>query len=605
MDRTSPYALIVLTLCVVTGAAWAGVLDELERLTGQSSSAGEREFLPADEAFVMTHEIARDGRLTIAWEIEPGYYLYRNKMKVRPQTAGLVLAGPALPAGEMKDDPGFGPVAIFRNHVAVSVPVEHWPVGEFLLKAEVGYQGCAEDGICYPPLKKTVAFSPNQDEMSNTGLEPSRGFSESDRIANDLAVRSLPAMIATFLGLGVLLAFTPCVFPMVPILSGIIVGQKQPVNTRRAFTLSSTYVLAMAVTYAAAGVAAGVLGRNLQAAFQQPAVIIGFSLIFVLLALSMFGFYEIKVPSRLQNRLDALSRSQRGGTYAGVAVMGILSAVIVGPCVAPPLAGILVYIGQTGSAVVGGSALFALGLGMGLPLIVLGTSTGAVLPVAGAWMEFVKKIFGVIFLGMAIWFLERILPGRATLALWALLFVGSSLFLGALDAVDSSAGGWRRLRKGMGLAMLFYGAVLIVGASAGGEDLAFPLAPLVGGGAEERAAVKFIEVKGIESVEVQLQRASRVGRAVMLDFYADWCVECKILERRTFTDANVAARLGELVLLRADVTDNDAADQALLSRYELFGPPAVLFFKNGRELRSNRLVGFADAEEFTAYLDRL
>ncbi len=605
MDKTSPYALIVLTLCVVSGAAWAGVLDELERLTRQSSSAGEREFLPVDEAFVMTHEIASDGRLTIAWAIEPGYYLYRNKMKVRPQTAGLVLAAPDLPAGEMKDDPGFGSVAIFRNHVAVRVPVEQWPAGEFLLEAEVGYQGCAEDGICYPPLKKTVAFSPIQGEMSNTGLEPPGGFSESDRIANELAVRSLPVMMATFLSLGVLLAFTPCVFPMVPILSGIIVGQKQPVNTRRAFTLSSTYVLAMAVTYAAAGVAAGLLGRNLQAAFQQPSVIIGFSLIFVLLALSMFGFYEIKLPARLQKRLDAMSRSQRGGTYAGVAVMGVLSAVIVGPCVAPPLAGILIYIGQTGSAVVGGGALFALGLGMGLPLVVLGTSTGALLPPAGAWMEVVSKVFGVIFLGMAIWFLERILPGRATLALWALLLVGSSLFLGALDALDRSDGGWRRFRKGMGLAMLFYGAVLIVGASVGGKDLAFPLAPLVGGGADEPATARFIEIKGIESLDLQLQRASRDGRDVMLDFYADWCVECKILERRTFTDANVAARLDELVLLRADVTANDAADQALLSRYELFGPPAVLFFKDGQELRSNRLVGFADAEEFTAYLDRL
>ncbi len=605
MDRPSRSALIAVILTAVTSGVWAGVFDELERLTSSDSAAGLREFLPAEQAFVMSHDITRDGRLRVIWDIEPGYYLYRAKMGVRPTTAGLVLAAPELPPGEIKDDPEFGRVAVYKHAVAFDVPIERWPAAERLLETVVSYQGCAEDGICYPPLKKTVAFTPADGGDIRSGVMPSLDLSASDRIAVELAEHSFRTTLAIFLGLGLLLALTPCVLPMVPILSGIIVGQKQPLSTTRAFTLSSTYVIAMALTYALAGVGAGLLGRNLQAAFQHPAVIVGFSMIFVALACAMFGLYELQLPACLQTRLDRISRSQRGGSYGGVAVMGVLSAIIVGPCVAPPLAGALAYIGQTGSAVVGGGALFALGLGMGLPLIALGTSMGAVLPRAGPWMDTIRKAFGVIFLGVAIWFLGRVLPGSATLGLWAMLAIGSAIFLGALDHLDGSSGAWRRLGKGLGLAMLVYGAVLIVGASVGGDDPIDPLAPLLTGTGDTHPPTAFIEVKGIGSVESELERASRSGRVVMLDFYADWCVECKHLERETFSDAKVATRLSEMVLLRADVTANDRKDQALLSRYGLFGPPAVLFFKNGEELRHNRLVGFVNAGDFTTYLDRL
>ena len=608
MDRPSRYALTAIIWMVVASGAWAGVLDELERLTPLGSGTGQRDFLPPEQAFVLTHAVTSDGTLRVIWDIEPGYYLYRNKMAVRPKTPGLVVAGLELPAGEIKDDPDFGEVAVFKHGVSFDVPIERWPAAETLLETVVSYQGCAEDGICYPPLKTTVAFTPD-DGMRTPRLpldvSALADLSESDRIAVGLAERSFTMTLLIFLGLGVLLSLTPCVLPMVPILSGIIVGQKQPLSTGRACALSSIYVAAMALTYALAGVCAGLLGRNLQAAFQHPAVIVGFSLIFVALACAMFGFYELQLPASVQTRLDRWSRSQRGGTYGGVAVMGVLSAVIVGPCVAPPLAGALAYIGQTGSGVVGGGALFALGLGMGLPLIVLGTSVGAVLPRTGPWMDTIKHGFGVIFLGVAIWFLSRVLPGPATLALWALLAIGSAIFLGALDTLEATSGRWRRLGKGLGLATLVYGAVLVVGAAVGGDDPTNPLAPLLAGSSNAHPRAEFIDVKGIGSIENELERASQDGRAVMLDFYADWCIECKHLERETFSDVKVATRLAEMVLLRVDVTANDSRDQALLSRYGLFGPPAVLFFKDGQELRHNRLVGFVDADEFTAYLDRL
>lgn len=598
-------ALLSAALAGLAAAATAGgVLDRLDRLTGGSPV---REFLPPDEAFVLSHDVDADGGLVVAFDIEPGYYLYRDKLALEPVTENLALADPVLPPGEMKEDPEFGRVAIYRDRIAVTAQLVRLPERDGMLEAVVRYQGCAEDGICYPPQRRTVSFLPTGAVSAAApapGAPVVAGLSDADRITRDLASRSLLATFATFLGLGLLLSLTPCVYPMVPILSGIIVGQREPVTTRRAVALSTTYVLAMALTYALAGVAAGLLGRNLQAAFQHPAVIVSFSLVFVLLALSMFGLFELQLPARVQSRLDRLSRSQRGGTYTGVAVMGVLSAVIVGPCVAPPLAGTLAYIGQTGSGVIGGLALFALGLGMGAPLIALGASAGVVLPRAGRWMETIKRVFGVVFLAVAVWFLERLLPGPLTLVLWGALAIGSAVFLGALDALERGAPVSARLGKGLGLGLLVYGAVLIVGASAGGEDPARPLAPLAGSPAP-REANRFIAVKRAEDVEAAIRAARAQGRAVMLDVYADWCIECKHLERETFADAGVAARLAEMVLLRADVTANDPVDQALLDRFGLFGPPAVLFFRDGEERRQERLLGFADADEFSRRLDRL
>ena len=618
MDKSRCLALLTL-LVSFAGGAQGGVLDEIDALAKPEKLAGQRDFLPPDQAFVLIEKTAADGALALAWDIQPGYYLYRDKMKVAAVTPGLTLGELHLPEGEIKQDPEFGAVKIFKHQLEVGVPVTARPPGADVLEAEVRYQGCAEDGICYPPIKKRVAFSnagfgaslaagpaalaAGADTVPGAGGEQSAA----DRIASELGHRSLAVTLLSFLVLGLLLAFTPCVLPMVPILSGIIVGQQQPVSASRGFLLSSVYVVAMALTYALAGVAAGLLGHNLQAAFQKPPVLIAFSLLFVALSFSMFGFYELQLPAALQTRLDRVSRAQRGGSYLGVGVMGALSALIVGPCVAPPLAGALAFISQSGSAVVGGSALFALGIGMGLPLIALGTSAGGLLPRVGAWMENIKRVFGVVFLGVAIGFLSRIVPGPVTLALWAWLLIGSAVYLGALDRPHERTSGWRRFNQGLGLASLVYGVILVIGAAAGGEDPLQPLAPLVGAGATTHTSTAnaFMPVTSLAAVQQAVASARSAGQPVMLDFYADWCIECKHLEKQTFAHADVAARLAELKLLRADVTAGSAEDHALLKHYGLFGPPAVLFFVHGEELRGNRITGFVTAEEFNEHLDRI
>ncbi|MEQ8494086.1 MAG: protein-disulfide reductase DsbD, partial [Gammaproteobacteria bacterium] len=586
-------AWLALTLAL---PAPAGVLDALGRL-GAGDGAGQREFLPPDEAFRLTESVGADGALELDFDIAPGYYLYRDRFRFTPVTAGVAFGAAELPPSEPKDDPEFGRVEVYKHDMTARLPLAEAPPAAGLIEAEVRYQGCAEDGICYPPITKTVAFVPPTRD-AGAGSAPPAGavppavppgitpapppsatsappaaLSASDRIARELGERSLAATLLTFLGLGLLLALTPCVFPMVPILSGIIVGQRQPVSTPRALALSSVYVLAMAATYALAGVAAGLAGQNLQAAFQHPAVIVAFALVFVALALSMFGFYELQLPSALQARLDRVSRRQQSGSLTGVAVMGVLSAIIVGPCVAPPLAGALAYIGTTGSATTGGLALFALGLGMGLPLIAVGASAGALLPRAGAWMKRVKQVFGVIFLGVAIWFLERVLPGPVVLVLWAALALGSAVALGALARTERSAHAATHLAQALGLLLLVYGGVLVVGAAAGAVDPLAPLAPLAGTARDAAAPPPFRPVKSAAELAAAVDAAAADGRAVMLDVYADWCIECKHLERETFAAPSVSRRLAGLTLLRVDVTANDAVDQALLAQHGLFGPP--------------------------------
>lgn len=614
MDNRFRHALTALLLLTAPLSAPAGLFDALSRDDGTARLATDREFLPADDAFQLRETTQADGKVTLDFTIAPGYYLYRDRMQVRPLTAGLALAPLALPEGEAKHDPEFGDVMIYRDAVAFDAMPIAWPQGSALPEAEIRYMGCAEDGICYPPIRKSMAFTRPAGDVGAARATPTgtaaadagMPLSATDSITAELGRQSLAVTLLTFLGLGLLLALTPCVLPMVPILSGIIVGQGGHVSTARAFALSSTYVVAMALAYAVAGIAAGLLGRNLQSAFQHPAAIAGFSLVFVVLALSMFGLFELAMPSALQSRLDRVSRTRRSGTYGGVAAMGVLSAVIVGPCVAPPLAGALAYIGQTGSAATGGSALFALGLGMGLPLIVLGTSAGSLLPRAGAWMKSVKRVFGVILLGVAVWFLERIVSGPVALTLWALLLFGSAMFMGALERPQPGARGWQRLAQGLGLAFLVYGTALIVGAAAGANDPLAPLAPLVGrNGVAPTGAPTFVPVKDIAAVDAAVARAAGQGRAVMLDFYADWCIECKHLEQQTFAAPDIAPRLARMDVLRADVTADDATDRALLRRFGLYGPPAVLFFAAGQELRESRLVGFAAPAAFSAHLDRV
>ena len=638
--------------------------------------SNEDEFLDPDVAFVLSAAAAGPDAIGARWDIAEGYYLYRNKFRFRAADgSGASLGEAGFPKGKLKDDEYFGPMEVYYDSVAALVPVARPGVGAGAgdeIDVDITYQGCAEAGLCYPPITKTVSLLLPA-ALADTGAGPGGGEStlsdagrssetpaqpnfqargsidgdapialglpgsgaegvtpivpalpgsgsgvvepielpEQDRVAAALMSGNRWLVILSLFGAGLLLTFTPCVLPMVPILTSIIVGQGagrsgEGVSTRRAFALSLVYVLAMALTYTVAGVLAGLFGANLAAAFQDPWIVSAFALVFVLLALSMFGFYDLQVPASWQARLAAVSHRQRGGTYAGVGAMGALSALIVGPCVAAPLAGVLIYIGQTGDPVLGGVALFALGMGMGVPLIVAGVSAGTLLPRAGAWMNAVKAVFGVMLLAVAIYLLERVVPESVALLLWAALFIVCAIYMGALDSLAPDSGGWRRLWKGAGLVMLVYGVLVMVGVAGGGGDLFRPLkgvALVAGEGADHE--LEFRPVKGIDGLNAELRAAAARGQAVMVDYYADWCVSCKEMERFTFSDPAVQAALANVLLLQTDVTANDDADRALLARYELFGPPAILFFgPDGRERRELRVVGFMNAGNFRRVVER-
>ena len=640
-------------------------------------ASGEDEFLDPDTAFVLSATAAGPGVIEARWDIADGYYLYRDKFRFRPaEGSGATLGEAGFPKGTIKDDEYFGPMEVYYGSVLAHVPVAAAGVAAAAAGAaidvDVTYQGCAEAGLCYPPITRTVSLllpaalaatgggapggggsglpafgggdeAPRQSSLRIPGGDggvpgasgsPTPGAAgappggaapffpgaegaapvelpEQDRIAAALVSGNRWLVVLSLFGAGLLLTFTPCVLPMVPILTSIIVGQgtdRRSAGTpaRRAFMLSLVYVLAMALTYTVAGVLAGLFGANLAAAFQDPWIVSAFALVFVLLALSMFGFYDLQIPASWQAGLAALSRRQQGGTWAGVAVMGALSALIVGPCVAAPLAGVLIYIGQTGDPVLGGVALFALGMGMGAPLIVAGVSAGKLLPKAGAWMNAVKAVFGVMLLAVAIYLLERVVPEPVGLLLWAALFIVVAIYMGALDSLAPGSGGWRRLWKGTGLVMLVYGVLVMVGVAGGGGDLFRPLEGVaLVSGERSGSELEFRQVKGIDGLMAELEPATARGQVVMFDFYADWCVSCKEMERFTFRDPAVRAALSKVLLLQTDVTANDVPDQALLAEFGLFGPPAILFFgPDGRERRELRVVGFMNAGDFHRVVER-
>ncbi|TPW16246.1 MAG: dsbDH, partial [Halothiobacillaceae bacterium] len=428
------------------------------------------EFLEADQAFTPPiFDVTPQNSLIAHFEIAEGYYLYRDKVAFAiTRGEGVTLGKATAPAGEFKNDENFGRMEVYYHQTAFTMPLIRTSGAAQTIELEVRYQGCAEAGFCYPPITKVfpvelpkvdLASITSINDLSNTTATAAVAtttaplLSEQDRFAQSLAGDNIFLVMAAFFGVGLLLAFTPCVFPMIPILSSIIVGQGATTSTRKAFTLSLAYVLAMALTYTVAGVIAGMTGENLQAAFQNPWILGSFSLVFVALSLSMFGFYDLQLPSSLQSRLATLSNRQSGGTVIGAAIMGFLSALIVGPCVAAPLAGALIYIGQTGDALLGGLALFALSMGMGAPLLLIGTSAGKLLPRVGDWMNAIKAVFGVLLLGVAIWMLERILPATLSLLLWALLAIVSAVYLGALRRLGPDANGWQKLWQGTGLAL--------------------------------------------------------------------------------------------------------------------------------------------------------
>jgi thiol:disulfide interchange protein DsbD len=567
--------------------------------------------LSAEEAFRFETIGYDPGTALLRFTAQPGYYLYVDKFAFRVTGAdGFVIAGADLPEGVIKDDPEFGPVPVYYGQVEIPLRFNR-PAGPAQdVTIEADFQGCRDGDICYPPMSRAVTFempaAPDAiGALREAAPDAAPPVSDQDRLARLLTSSPWRAVLAFFVA-GLLLAFTPCVLPMVPILSGIIIGQGDRLTPLRAFWLSLVYVLAMAVTYTVAGVLAGLFGQNLQAAFQNPWIISGFVVIFVLLALSMFGFYELQLPSRLQTRLAEASNRQRGGQLWGVAVMGFLSALIVGPCVAPPLMAALIVIGSSGDAVLGGAALFALAMGMGLPLILFGVSAGKLVPRAGRWMDAVKAVFGVAMLGLSIWMLERILPGSVIMLLWGALAIGCAVYLGALERVEAGASGWRRLWKALGVMLLVLGVLEFIGAAAGGDDWQRPLAglraPVAAGGAAHEEA-EFARIKSVDDLDRALAGAAQ---GAMLDFYADWCIECKRMERNTFPEPRVAALLDELALLQADVTANDAVDQALMRRFGVIGPPAILFFdRDGREMEAFRLVGYFDPETFAAHLRRV
>ncbi len=587
----------------------AGLLSTLGRKLGLGGGDKEQQrFLKPDQAFILSTETPNDHTITARWDIADGYYLYRKKFHFSIQSAdGVQLGKPHFPPGKMKVDDTFGAMEVYHKQVVAQLPITGGKShGRLVLTAH--YQGCADAGFCYPPITKTVDVTLPAAGSGGSGTPPPAALSETDRIAQSLAGGNLSLTLLSFFGIGLLLAFTPCVFPMIPILSGIIVGQGATITTRRAFVLSLVYVLPMALTYTAAGIVAGLMGKNLQALFQAPWIIVAFSAVFVVLALSMFGLYDLQLPSSWQTRLAALSNRQRGGTLVGVAAMGLFSALIVGPCVAAPLAGTLLYISHSHDAVVGGGALFVMSLGMGLPLIIFGTSAGKLLPKAGAWMTSIKTVFGILMLGTAIWFLERILPAPVTMALWAGLLIISAVYLGALTRLPADAGGWYKLRKGAGWVAMIYGVMVLAGAASGGQDVLQPLkgSRLMGSrSAAATAPLHFVPVKGLSGLRDKLAAADSQGKPVMLDFYADWCIDCKKMERNTFSDPQVQAALSRFVILQSDVTAYDAKDQALLNAYGLPGPPAILFFNGkGKEQRPLRLIGYQDADDFKHLLDR-
>lgn len=587
----------------------AGLLSAIGRKLGIGGGDGKQRFLKPDQAFVMSTEVPDGHTIAVRWDIADGYYLYRKKFHFSIQSAdGARLGKPQFPPGKTKVDDTFGPSEVYYKEVVARLPLNRSTALAGHLALTAHYQGCADAGFCYPPITKTVDVNlPAAGSGGASGTVSPAALSETDRIAQSLAGGNLSLTLLSFFGIGLLLAFTPCVFPMIPILSGIIVGQGANITTRRAFALSLIYVLPMAMTYTAAGVVAGLMGKNLQAVFQAPWIIATFSAVFVALALSMFGLYDLQLPNRWQTKLAALSNRQRGGTLLGVAAMGLFSALIVGPCVAAPLAGTLLYISQTHNAVVGGGALFAISLGMGLPLLIFGTSAGKLLPKTGAWMTSIKTVFGILMLGIAIWFLERILPAPITMVLWAGLLILCALYLGALTKLPAAAGGWYKLRKGAGWVVMIYGAAVLVGAASGGQGVLQPLkgSRLMGGGAVAATApLHFVPVKGLTGLHERLA-ADTHGKPVMLDFYADWCIDCKKMERNTFSDPQVQAALSRFVILQSDVTAYDAKDQALLNAYGLPGPPAILFFDaRGKEQRPLRLVGYQDPDDFVRLLDR-
>ncbi|MBK7251015.1 MAG: protein-disulfide reductase DsbD [Gammaproteobacteria bacterium] len=570
----------------VAAAGRSDVDTVFARVRERSSS---QEFLPPDEAFRVEAIAEGPDRVRLVWEIAEGYYLYRSRLGVRTPSTQATLGSPALPTGRSHEDEYFGRQEVYYGELVARLPVSRAAGAPLALPLVVTYQGCADAGLCYPPVTKTLDV-----HLPAGGATPGGFVSEQDRLARLIASGNLLVVLGTFFGLGLLLSLTPCVLPMVPILSGLIAGQGGRVSAGRGFALSLAYVLGMALTYTIAAAAFAAAGRGLQvqALFQQPWIVTLFALLFVALALSMLGVFELQMPSAVQTALASLSSRRRAGRFGSVAAMGALSALIVTSCVAPPLVAALMVIAQSGNVVRGSAALFSMSLGMGAPLLLVGASAGRLLPKAGPWMVTVKRLFGVLMLAMAAWMLARLVPARLMMLLWAVPVLTAAWL--SWSAVRHSRAAALVLRS-IGAAAAVYAVALIAGAVLGRTD---PLAPLPRQ-AGTHPALSFHAVGSLDDLEREVSAAVAQSRPVMLDFYADWCVSCKEMEKYTFSHRDVQAALKQAVLLRADVTKNDANDQALLRHFGIFGPPTIAFYgPDGQERVDYRVVGYMKAAEF-------
>jgi len=576
----------------------------LDQLGGSAQS----EFPPVDEVF--TPELfAVDGNtVELGMRIVPGFYIYKDKLTVRALSESAQTGRWDLPIGTMKIDEYFGEVEVYLDSFVAELAIARATPEAMTLELEFGYQGCAEGGLCYMP--QTRVLTVDLPEATTVGALPTTTapVSEQAFLADVLVNQSIWKAIGLFFVAGLALALTPCVLPMIPILSGIIAGEGDDVTPMRGFTLALSYVLGMAIVYTAAGVAAAAAGMQLQATFNQPWILILFSALFVFLALGMFGVFELQMPSGIQTKLSGISGNQKSGTMVGAFIMGGLSSLIVTACVAPVLIAALMVIAQTGDLLRGGTGLFAMSLGMGAPLLLVGAAQGKYLPKAGAWMVAVRNAFGFMMLGLAIWMMSRILPGNVTMLLWAVLIFMAGVFLGGLTTLSTGSSGSQKLGKGFGFLAIIYAVVLLLGGLAGGSNPLQPLASLsFSGGStvvtETEHELPFQRIKTVNDLDRELAAASAAGRTAFLDFYADWCVSCKEMEAYTFTDAEVQSVLANTVWLQADVTANEQADQELLERFGVFGPPTIIFFgADGQQRHGYEVVGYMKAADFAEHL---
>lgn len=580
---------------------------------------GETKFLMPEEAFQASAYLKKKCTISATIGLGENIYLYKSKIsaKIVEKNSGIIIDHITLPEGiKHEAETVFTTSPVIEIKLAKDRPMDNIVP----ITVQLSYQGCSEQGLCYEPIESKFTFDIETAQLvlkENSVSSKSNqkvptitqqvkkspiSVSETDRITQSFIEGNITLILLTFFTFGLLLSLTPCVFPMIPILSSIIVAQGKNMNAKRGFILSLIYVLAMSVAYTIAGVLAGLFGGNIQIAMQNPWVISTFALLFVGLAISMFGYFKIGLPTSWQSKLTKSSQiaGSRGG-YLGVAIMGFLSALIVGPCVAPPLAGALVYIGQTGDAFLGGAALFVLSLGMGLPLLLIGTGAGKYMPHPGGWMDKVSHVFGVMMLAIAIWMLSRILPASISLLLLAALFIVISVYLGALEPLGAHQKGFKTFLKGIGVVVLVYGLMLLYGGIKGAEN---PFAPLNITSEQQAVSRDSLEFKTIHSSkELDALLAQSKGKKVMLDFYADWCTSCKELDHVTFKDPRVIELLKGFILIRADVTANSEEEQALAKRFNLFGPPAMIFFdENGKSIEGTDLIGYKDTEAFINHI---